>query len=488
MHVTTGGKHCSRDTKQVIGPHLPIYKCGANDASTALAVVMERVIYHEIRPGEFVLPVQVSKNTVDPILSLAKSTVCRCMHQLLPTIVPEDRVSFLAHYHGRRLGVYTRAANEYEAGGLSKKSSIVTAFVKNEKLPSKARVVPRLIQPRKPLYNYALGRYLRGIEPYFYKAIQLMFKSNIPVISKGFNAVDTAHILKAHVDKVSRFGKFACIGLDASRFDQHITRGLLEWEHSIYNSLYPHCVELRRLLRMQLVTHGHVQSDTSHIKYKSCGRCSGDMNTALGNCLISSAMLFSYLGTLHIPLNKVGAMINGDDVIVIVPTEYEEQFVHSLPEFYGQVGLVMKVEAPVHTLESITFCQTQCIQRSDGPIMVRSFPAAFGKDLTFIQRIPDVDYLRRYCHTLGVGGKPLGQGVPIYEELYRWLESHHTHGVGEQILEGSGFWWMSRNISTTAKITDDVRVSFWRAFGVTPDAQVAIEEDIHSWPLLSLTY
>jgi hypothetical protein len=46
-------------------------------------------------------------------------------------------------------------------------------------------------------------------------------------------------------------------------------------------------------------------------------------------------------------------------------------------------------------------------------------------------------------------------------------------------LEASGMWYMASGVQAGV-ITPEVRVSFYRAFGITPDQQVALEEAYRS--------
>lgn len=103
-------------------------------------------------------------------------------------------------------------------------------------LEAPKRLVPRLIQPRRPEYNVAVGRYIRQLETYIFKIISKIFYANepvkLPVVMKGFDCFQQARYIVEIVNRVG--GDWCAIGIDASRFDQHVGTALLRYEHSKY--------------------------------------------------------------------------------------------------------------------------------------------------------------------------------------------------------------------------------------------------------------
>lgn len=112
---------------------------------------------------------------------------------------------------------------------------------------------------------------------------------------KGFNCREVAQHI---VSKTMAVADWCCIPVDASRFDQHVCDDMLRWEHGLYLSAFSSIdrKELARLLRMQIHYKGVGCCEGTLVKYvtKNGARASGDMNTALGNCLISVAMLYTF--------------------------------------------------------------------------------------------------------------------------------------------------------------------------------------------------
>jgi len=70
-------------------------------------------------------------------------------------------------------------------------------------------------------------------------------------------------------------------------------------------------------------------------------------------------------------------------------------------------------------------------------------------------------------------------GVPIYQAFYECLERMGSPSKKAYVgyLADSGFWRMIELGGKRRKsISDEARISFWRAFGVSPETQVAIEQ------------
>lgn len=78
---------------------------------------------------------------------------------------------------------------------------------------------------------------------------------------------------------------------------------------------------------------------------------------------------------------------------------------------------------------------------------------------------------------IGICGLELTRGVPMWESFYRSIQCGDRRGGTEAIYD-SGLGFAARGVRD-AQVDDNARVSFWRAFGITPDLQVAAET---AWP------
>jgi hypothetical protein len=107
---------------------------------------------------------------------------------------------------------------------VQRQDSFLQAFVKAEAVnfTAKPDPAPRIIQPRNPRYNALVGRFIRPLEHRVYIAIGKLFGG--PTVMKGYNAVGTASCLR---DMWLEFTNPVALSLDASRFDQHVSREAL---------------------------------------------------------------------------------------------------------------------------------------------------------------------------------------------------------------------------------------------------------------------
>lgn len=380
---------------------------------------------------------------------------------------------FLQYYSGRRLACYSKALQELSSLPLSAEDAIIKAFVKAEKVnfTTKDDPAPRIIQPRSPRFNLELGLYTKKIEPQLYYIVKRIFGER--TIFKGMNALESGRCMHK---KWQRYLHPVAIGLDASRFDQHVGVELLKWEHSIYKRFYPKDKRLAWLLNMQLTNRGVAHTADGSVTYKVQGcRMSGDMNTALGNCIIMCALVYTYLMERGV---KASLANNGDDCVIICEQRDLTAVTDGLAEWFLAFGLTMKVEEPVYELERVSFCQTNPVWSPEGYIMVRDPINGFDKDLTSTENIFDEKSWRNACALIGECGLHLAGHMPLYGALYRKLVS--VGGVADMTrAEHNGLWWLARGLDNSrAPIHPRTRVSFEAAFGILPDEQTAIEAEI----------
>ena len=399
-------------------------------------------------------------------------------------VVPLTDREFVEQSPSNKRRLYADAAEEKRMRGWSKRDARIKAFVKFEKLnfTKKSDPAPRVIQPRTPVYNIALGRYTRRVEEELYKALAQDWGDDPEekVVMKGLDFEEVAHQLRS---KWNRFYHPVAVGLDASRFDQHVSRDALEWEHTIYNSIF-NCPELAALLKLQLNNEGYAFLDGHKLTYSTSGtRASGDMNTSLGNCLIMCSLAKAYVDELGIRADFVN---NGDDCVLFL--EKRDLYrLSGLSEWFLKYGFEMEVEAPVCEFEQIVFCQMQPVlvdAATDRWVMVRQPEAAFGKDATCLAAATERMY-RQWSYQVGVGGLALYGDMPIYKELYKAYKREGINSaVGSSLLlSDSGFMRMAKQVvrgSELSVISDDTRVSFFKAFGILPSIQVEMERELRT--------
>lgn len=389
---------------------------------------------------------------------------------------------FVMQSPSNKRALYTEAAEEKRNRGWSKRDALIKAFVKFEKLnfTKKSDPAPRVIQPRSPVYNIALGRYTRRIEEELYVALAEDWGDDIEekVVMKGMTVDEVAKQMRHKWDK---FTTPVAIGLDASRFDQHVSADALRWEHSIYNSIF-NSPELAALLKLQLNNTGRAYLDGHKVSYTVSGtRASGDMNTALGNCIIMCSLIREYVREIGL----VSELVNNGDDCVLFMEKRDLHLISGLPQWFLNYGFEMEVEAPVYEFEEVVFCQSQPVLVSafeNKWVMVRQPQAALGKDATCLSASTERMY-RQWSYQVGVGGLALFGDMPIYKELYM---AYKRNGINSNcsnslIISDSGFMRMSKQMvrgNEQSVISDDTRVSFYKAFGIIPSIQVEMENEL----------
>jgi hypothetical protein len=348
------------------------------------------------------------------------------------------------------------------------------AFLKCEKLALYLKGDPaaRLIHPRDPRYNVEVGRFVKRIEHDVYHAVDQLWGER--TILKGYNAAEVASILSK---KWNSTDKPVAIGLDASRFDQHVSTEALKWEHARYLEYFNgHDREiLAELLSWQLETSCFAKCDDGRIKYKVKGmRFSGDMNTGLGNCLLMSVMVWVWCHKRGINA-KLGN--NGDDCVLIVSSRQVGQLdLPAMCRWFRELGFTMKVEEPVNVLERVTFCQAHPVWAGNAWVMCREHGHAMAKDCISLKPLDTPGVYNQWRRAVGLCGSSLTGGIPVQQNFYRALaKGAGTKSLVDPTLE-TGMAMLARGMQREwMEPTPEARYSYWLAFGVTPDEQEALE-------------
>lgn len=399
-----------------------------------------------------------------------KKRVCRRVTFTSPITHDE----FCEKYGGLKKQRYVTAKNNILLKGDSCVDSKVTGFIKPEKYVQDA--APRLISPRSPEYLLETGCYFEPLETKLYEAIAE--EEGYECIMKGYNLEGRARVMSGHWES---FVKPVAIGLDASKFDQHVSQPALRYEHSFYLSCFNNNPKLRKLLVGQLLNSVTCRLEDGVVRWTSKGgRMSGDMNTALGNCVLSAAMLTAWARHVGVAIKTV---IDGDDCVAFMESEDEARFMNGLIPWYEERGFRMKVEDPVYNFEDIEFCQCHPVWLSDRWMLVRNPIKAITQDHVWIERggITHVEVLA----ATGEGGVCLYGDCPVLGSYYRMLRG--TNGLSRAALRemATKRSWM-RHLSgerALGSVTERARVSFGVAFGITPAHQIALENYFDSFDL-----
>jgi len=442
-----------------------------NDLDTLLRGVTERVFFVKSDAG-FTRPPRPGPGVFGERLKTTRQRLA-C---LLPSTAPLSHQQFVdGCATSRQKKVYQRALSEIRAGRTTvEQDAELSVFVKYEKTDrtSKADPVPRIISPRDPKFNIRVGRYLRPLEHRIFKSIAKLFGHE--TVFKGMNATKSAAVMR---EKWDMFREPVAVGLDASRFDQHVSLDALRWEHQVYLDCFPsrkHSSRLARLLKCQEVNKctGHVPDGI--VNYSISGtRMSGDMNTSLGNCLLMCSMIHAYSLERRVTVQLAN---NGDDCVVFMEKQDLEQFMAGLDEWFLEMGFNMAVEEPVFDFGCIEFCQTKPIFDGIGWIMCRNPHTAIVKDSVMLKNWDGPGLFSGWLDAVGTGGLAMTGQIPVFQELYAaYIRSGEHRPVPVDLLP-----WSFRQLKVGVNreygaVHPACRSSFYDSFGITPDEQVCLE-------------
>lgn len=435
---------------------------------------MERMYYCKVGDG-FAAPPPVDKGLFTERLGDFRSKLLGEMREATRWTYQQ----VLDSYSGRRRTIYQNAMNHLIQIGLSRRDAHSIAFVKMELVnPTKA---PRCIQPRKPTYNLALGRYIKAIEHKVYKAIARVYGDG-PTVMKGFNVSEIGAIVRG---KWRSFNNPVAVGLDATKFDMHVSAAALGWEHDIYLTLFHNHPELRKLLKWQMNNKGAGYCADGNLKYHVKGkRFSGDMNTGLGNCLLMCALVYAWAAErgIHVKL-----LNNGDDCVVLMEREHYTHFITGLDEWFLEMGFRMVAEEPVYRMHEIEFCQMHPIEIGDECRMVRNLPTTLRKDSMTVHPMTRAKHRGKWMTAVGTCGLWLTGGVPVMQDFYQAYQRVGCHAVSNMMDDptfATGMRLMARGMKEQYREPDAwTRVQVFEAWGITPDEQCAVEDYFRAYQL-----
>lgn len=454
-----------------------------SNVCNSLTAVLERVFFVKIN-GEYQPPPQPE----DGVFRRKCRRFFEKFRHRLSAPNSWSMTQVVESYKGRKREVYQRAKEEVVRwAGLPPRAENIDAFVKVEKLvdsgipyygcssgeyKSARDRVPRVISPRKPTYGVMLACYTKPIEHCIFAVIDSIYGRR--TVMKGLNAERRG---REFADAWKRFKDPVAIGVDATRFDQHVSVEALLFEFSFYLLCFQGDELLRFLLFLQLETKGVFRVKDGRVKYSTKGgRCSGDMNTSLGNVIIMCALMWTYLMSLR--LIKFEFKNDGDDGVIIIERE-------DLPKLAGardwflRFGFQMKIEEAVDVLERVEFCQSQPVLCSRGYVMVRNPHVSMTKDVANVRPTQSENEWNELRCAIGDCGLALAGDLPILGEYYAAMKRGATFRKTKIEREFTGMDYLALGChGAYAPPSEDSRYSFWLAFGIDPDTQSGIEQDL----------
>lgn len=443
----------------------PMHIVHAPVVRNAVSAVGTRVLKYQQGDGSLVdLPTPVPGEVERLGCMMRKMTASAGSHQpySLETLVALQTTA-------RKRARMVRAGCSLGMYPLCRRDAEVKAFVKRECL--KAGKPCRLIQPRDDRYLCEAARHLKPMEKSLYKALDVAV--GYKAVMKGLNGVERAAELRRAWDS---FSDPCAVSLDFKKYDQHVRGPVLGEEHSVYVAHTTAPDYLKTLLGWQLVNRGRVLCCDGLVKYVSSGgRMSGDPNTSLGNILICLCGHIMYSQDVGV---GVRVLNDGDDSVIIMEKTVVPRFLANLEDWWLKLGFRIGVDSVTQTFERIDFCQCRPVCVNGLWTMIRNPATAIQKDLTSGASFCTETERKAWLAAVGEGGLSQYGGVPLYDALYRRLKN-----AGKR--SKTSYQWVAElrrsqhyrktGIPMAKGIAPSTRVSFYVAFGITPDQQKLFE-------------
>jgi len=375
-------------------------------------------------------------------------------------ITPEE---FVESRPKAKYQVYAEALQELmDNRKLSPRDVHVNIFVKWELVQTSDKD-PRIISPRSPKYNILLGQYInKHNELAIYKGIDALWGEETV-----FKHCTLSAMARQIVRKWESFSCPVAVGLDASRFDQHVSEHALLFEHSVYKRLFPGSSELHGLLRHQLVNYCKGKGDTYDFEYKATGRMSGDMNTSVGNVILMTSVLLHWKEVLGLNFKLVN---NGDDSVAIMDLKELPRFLDGFDLFFVAYGFNMVAEPPVYLVEHIEFCQMKPVHLDMGWMMVRK-PISVFKDMIAIST-RGVAHYDNYLKDVGMCGLSLYAACPLVGVFYEALSAMGKDRLEGELQGGLAYWMKQGDLEKLPVVpgnySNQSLLSYCRAFDFNP--------------------
>lgn len=396
----------------------------------------------------------------------------------------EDEETFLSRYSGAKRKRYAQALDENRVLGTPPWMGKITMFVKNESLDprKKTNPDPRAIQFRDANYAAELASYLKPIEHLIYNT--RLYGKNYGVgrvIGKGLNMGQRAKLIER---KFNNLPNCVVVSIDAKRFDLHVNEQLLNLEHAYYLK-FNNDPRFRELLRMQLVNKARTRSGLRYTV--KGGRMSGDMNTGLGNCVISLIMFKALVQKLQLPMDL---LVDGDDALLFISRENLEKLESIIVPHYLEFGMEMAVEEVAYEMEQINWCQTRPVLVQGKWIMIRDPRRTLANVLVSKKWQPHRQ--RDYMSAIALCEMSLNRGVPVLQTMSQalWrngsgtpniLDEERKEAVFGRVLNFHSWEQLVKRGMDSQVVSMETRLSFERAFGITVQEQISWEQYLDQW-------
>jgi len=393
---------------------------------------------------------------------------------------PIKMSDFPSHFEGAKRRRYQQAVDNLTTTSRPNYKSMmrIRHFPKFEtyNLTLKPDPKPRGINPPGDEALVLLGMRIKPLEKKIYKVLEVIF--GYKIIFKGMNQEQRATQFKSYYDI---FDDPVSVEEDASAFEASVTSDWLSFTNEIYMLFYKGDRELAELLKLTLLNVGSAFCHDGKISFKFEGRGSGFPDTSLGNCLISAFQFWLFTRKCGIVKHRCG--IDGDDKTPIMERKDAVKAGLRIKEFYLDLGFRITCGKIQGEFEKLVFCGSSPVRVDDGYIMVREPRKCIAKDSVSRKPLDGEKNFRRWIKSVGECGMAQNGGIPVLQEFYTCLDRNAKDAVAfeKDSFMNEAYSHKVKGMNRKYKeISEASRASFYFAFGISPDEQVAIEEHFKS--------
>lgn len=455
-----------------------------NSLHNVLHAILGRVLCAE-RDGVWV----PMKNTLpQPGHTTALSKFFDAIKEMSSETAPIPLRDFPQMFEGRKRKEYEKAVLSLRVRDLDWKDSYIRMFLKFEKdiRSSKPGRIPRVISPPSVRYLVETGRYVKPVEKVIYAVIDQLFGHSTVV--KGLNYLQVGGLIAEAWDSFSDPVSF---DVDVKKMDRSTGAEILKWVLDVICLFFPGDDKIRDILYWQLSSVVKGRADDGWFSYEVKGTLnSGQTNTALTGVLMVCACVWTYARECGIRVRVVDA---GDDFTIIMERKNESRFMAGFAPFFKAQGFDLTISEPNRFIEGIEFCQCHPVQVGGQYRMVRNARDAAIKDTMSVDEITSQRGFIVWTNAVSSSGIATHGGIPVAQEFYAMYGRSSAHSLKtfkpsprqakrmrsmmrKAKLEGSMKWWGQGLQLCYQPISWDTRVSYYLAFGITPQEQIALEE------------
>lgn len=379
-------------------------------------------------------------------------------------------------YEGRLRRRYLEAERSLRVDGpVRARDWYLKPFLKAEKFNGGAKAAkPRMIFPRSPRYNLALGSRLKPFEHWLWGRLRARVFSTGGVgriVAKGLNPVERANLIRR---KMAGLEDCVVVEADGAAFEAHVGPWQLLEEHAVYEAAFPGDGELRRLLRAQLVLEGKLSCGARF--RREGGRASGDFNTGMGNSIIMLVVVVAALRRHKVPFDL---LVDGDNALVFLRGgDYSRVMQNFASDVLQLSGHEVVLERPTRVLEEVRFGRSAPIFAGGQWRMVRDWRSVISGALSSHRWLSEPSFAAEWVRGVASCELSLARGVPVLQawalglqRCYGGPEGVRLHPHVDILMRGG---WLA-GVEHQLEVSREARASFERAFGLAADEQVHLE-------------